>query len=364
MFHSSCVRALAGAGVLFALAEPAAADAFDSYGRSYRSIAMPPIGAGSFFLKGDALPDGRIVAVTGNSIFLESGVGSGVFAPVATFDPMQSGGATDPSFLRVSPSGSTLAVGIGFGRPVCIVPLAALGSPGAPTLLTPGIARYYPVPHYDGAWLDGTRLAITAGAFGSPASVTLLDTVSDPAHPVDPPIITDIGGASAGIVFDSAGRLYTGNGFDMGPGGSDTGTIRAFSPADWAGGPADFETAGTLIGRILSAEGLNFDPEGNLFVGGGDFAGGQTGYLAVVNGAAVARALAGLGPLDPADPAALHRLDPRADGLGFFGSAFNPLTHELYITDGSTWYATIPAPAPLAILIGLSLLSARRRDHA
>ncbi|HYE01601.1 MAG TPA: hypothetical protein VD963_00045 [Phycisphaerales bacterium] len=342
--------------------------ALHTYGQTWRAIAMPPTGAGSSQLAGDVLPDGRIVAVTGMSVFVESGVGTGTFDVVALLDPGAIGGngAVDPGFVRVSPDGARLAIGGGFGKPVVVAPLAALGTPGAPTLLGPGQASFYPVANYDGAWAGPTQLGLTSGVFGAPAQVTVLDVTSPVQAPTNTPVIVNIGGASAGIAFDAAGRLYTGNGFDLGPGGSGTGTIRAFDPALWmSGAPADFEASGTLIGTMLSASSLGFDLEGNLLVGGADFAAGETGYLGVAGAAALAAALAGLGPVDIENPAEFLRLTPPGSTQLYFGSAFNPVTGELYLTatdfftGTTTWYATVPGPGA-AVLLCLAPLARRR----
>ncbi len=193
--------------------------------------------------------------------------------------------------------------------------------------------------------------------------MSLLDTTSSTDSPSNPVIVSGIAGASGGVAFDSAGRLYTGNGFDFSPGGSGTGTIRAFAPESWAGGAVNFESAGTYIGDILSASGLLFDTEGNLVVAGGNF-GVDSGYVGVVHADALAEALAGLGPIDPLDPLRLRRLDPLGTGAGFFGTAYDPTTGELFVTDGTTWYGTIPAPSVGALMLGAFAFGARRRRHA
>jgi hypothetical protein len=209
-------------------------DAFERYGASWRSVALPPVGTGSFDIKGDFLPDGRIIAVTGADVLLERMARSGEFDVVATLDAAEVG-ATDPSFLRVSPDGARIAIGAGFLKPVVVFNAESVGAPGAPVVLTSGtLARYYDVGHYDAAWQDSTHLAITAGEFGSASFVSLLDTSSSAAAPVNPTIVAGIGGASSGVAFDREGRLYTANGFDLDPSsGSATGTIRAFDPASW-----------------------------------------------------------------------------------------------------------------------------------
>jgi hypothetical protein len=225
------------------------------------------------------------------------------------------------------------------------------------------------VPHTEAAWRNNGQIALTAGAFGAASHVTLLETTSDPAAPVNPTIIANIGGASAGVGFDAAGRLYTGNGYDLSVGGgpSTTGTIRAFDPASWAGVAADFETGGTLIGNVLSGSSLVFDREGNLLVSGGDFDEGDTGYVGVIGRAALLATLGGGAPIDRNDPASLRRLSPLGDPFAYYGAVFNPLTGEAYATlgdfntGGNTWFATIPAPATsLLALSGLICIRRRR----
>lgn len=355
-----CVVASA---VSCALGSAAFGDAFDRYGESYRGFGTPPTGGGSFGVAGSALADGRLVMVTGNSVFVESAVGSAQFDEVARLDASRTGGSTDPSFLSVSPDGSRIAIGAGFGKPVAVFDTSALGTPGHPTELTAGgAAEYFDVGHYAGAWYDARRLAVTGGDFGEPAFVSLLDTASDPDHPVSDLVITGIAGASAGVAFDGAGRLYTANGYADGS-GSGTGNIRVFGPAEWLAG-ADFETGGLLVGDVLSGSSLGFDGEGNLFVGGGDFGAFDAGYLGVLHAGALADVLNGLGPIDPGDPLDLKRLDPRGDGFGYFGGAYNGLTGELYVTDGETWYATVPAPMSASLLLVAGVCAAGRRRHA
>ena len=355
------VVSCAAAGVLgVGVASPAFADAFERYGQSWRVVTPPPIGPQSYQVMGGALPDGRMLAVTGNSVFVERGVGAGAFDEVAVFDAGQTGGGSDPAFVAVDAAGR-IAVGTGFGRPVVVFSVDALGSPGAPSTLTPGVADYFDVPHYHGAWAPDGRLALSAGDFGSPSRITLLDVMSDPDSPVNVTIVEHIAGASAGVAFDAAGRLYTANGFAYG-GGSDTGWIKAFEPSAWQHGPADFESQGVLVGDVLSGVSLAFDAFGNLAVGGGDYAEGDYGYLALIEAGAIADALAGLGPIDRDDPLQMRMLLPPTNGFAFFSAAYNPATGELYALDGGEWFATVPPPGSAALLALAGLFVRRRRD--
>lgn len=343
--------------------------AFHTYGAAYRPVTPPPVGAGSFFVAAGALADGRLLAVTGASVFVESGVGTGAFQRVADFEAGVLGPGmhtSDPSFLTVSPDGSTIALGAGTGRPVVVFSAAALGTAGSPTVLGAGNTRSFNVGHFDGRFATNTQLALTAGPFGSATFVTMLDVTSSVGSPVNPTVISNIAGASAGIGFDAQGRLFAANGFATGS-GSPTGQIRAFDQAAWmaaaAGGAAlNFETQGTLIGEVLSGGALTFDAFGNLFVGGGDFgAGFDAGYLGVLNASAIAAALGGGGPVNTLDPEVLRRLDPLGTGFGYFGATFNAFTGELIITGDALWYATVPAPSAAPLLAAAGLLAWRRR---
>ncbi|MEC9372464.1 MAG: hypothetical protein VYC34_01415 [Planctomycetota bacterium] len=351
-----CALAI-GLGALLA-ASPSACATFAGYGGPYRLITLPPAEGGSFGTAGDALADGRLITVTGTSIYVETAPGSGSFAFGAALDSTVIGGAVDPSFLRVSPDGSRIALGAGIAKPLLIFDTSLATSGG---VIDGANASVFSVPHFDAAWRNDGELAITAGTFGQPSYVSLLDVTSDPMAPSNPTIIDNIGGASAGVGFDGDGRLYTGNGFDLGPGGSATGWIKAFDPADFLAGPLDFEATGVFVADLLSANALEFDAKGNLFVGGGDFDAGDTGSIAIVNAAALADLFLSGAAIDAGDPSEVRRLDPRGDGFGFYGASYNGATGEVYVTDGGTWYATIPTPGGLVLLAGAALAASVRR---
>lgn len=368
---SSLVRSCAAAiAVVLSASDSPASAAFDSYGRSFRPIDAPAVAPGSFATKADALADGRLVAVTGLGVYLETGVGTGAFTLAATIDSALVDGATDPSFVSVSPDGSRIALGAGFDfasgatRPVVVFDSALLE--GGAGVIDESNASAFQVEHFDAAWADNSRLAITAGSFGSPARVDVLDVTSDASAPSLRTAIDNIQGASAGVAFDSAGNLFTGNGFDLGvAGATETGAIKAFSADLWeASAPADFEAQGAFIGEALSASTLDFDHLGNLFVGGGDFSEGDAGYAGVIAADAIAEALAGFGAFDLSDPFSVRRLDPAGTGDAFYSVLFNGATGELILSDGANFYATIPAPAGFSALLAAPLLLGRRRHAA
>jgi len=332
----------------------ARADAFTDYGL-----------VGTFDLpaaaKFDVLADGRLVTVVGTSLYAETAVGARTFTslgvlPGASFPGGAFGG---PAFVRVAPDGTRVAIGNNGGSTwseyrVGVFNLADLSG------------TWFNVPHYDAAWIDNRHLALTAGAWGAPSVVTALDTLAPAPEPTNPVLVENIGGASAGIAFDAAGRLYTGNGFATG-GPSDTGAIKAFAPAAWAaalsgGAPVNFETSGTLVADLLSASPLAFDGEGNLLVGGGDYLGGlETDNAALLRHTALAAALGGGGPANPADPTQVRRFDPDAGNpFSLYDVNYNAVTGEFYLRDGAhVWVYAVPEPATAALL-AVALLARRR----
>ncbi len=279
-----------------------------------RGLPADPAGLGRAV---DAGPDGRLVVAVGLEIYREDAPGAGSYTLVGTLPgtPPMFG----PAFVKVSPDGSKIAYGDNSG---------GVGVYDFPSLT--GVV--FNAFHFDATWLDDDHLAITD--FGV---VTLLDVTSaDPMNPTNPVLIQNIGGASAGIAFDDAGNLFTGNGFALG-GPSATGDIKVFDAASWSaaitsGMPLDFENGGQFLGNVLSASPLGFDGRGNLFVGGGDaFGGGASGYAAVISRGAVESALAGAGALDANDPLRALQLDPNPASGSFYSVTYDPASGELLL---------------------------------
>jgi hypothetical protein len=291
--------------------------------------------AGSFSLPAgtdvyDALPDGRLITLVGDQVHRETGVGSRTFVVMGAL-PAADLPFFGAAFLRVSPGGTKIAVGNNGGASFGDF---RVGVFDAVTLS----GTWFAAGHFDAEWADETRLAITTGDFVNPSVVTMLDVSSpDPQNPANTVVIENIGGASAGIAFDAAGNLFTGNGFTA-SGPSGTGACRAFTASAWTavhsgGTPLDFEADGLNVVDVLSASPLGFDGEGNLYVGGGDVD-PDADFVALVRAGAVAVALSGGGPANPDDPAQVRRLDPiPADDFNFFSANHNPVTGELYVRD-------------------------------
>jgi hypothetical protein len=317
---------LVGIIVLIACAS-VRADAF--YGYQLVDQFVLPGGGGPV----DAMPDGRIVAAIIDEVYVETAPGSRTFSPVGTL-PAADVPSWGAAFLRVSPDGARLAVGNNGGTDVA--PDYRVGVFAVASLT--GV--WFAAPHFDAEWIDDRYLALTTEGPGGTSRVTGLDTESvDVENPTNPVIVENIGGASGGIDFDGAMRLYTGNGFSL-SGPSGTGATKAFDHADWSaaltgGTTPDFETGGVLVVDILSASPLVIDNEGHLIVGGGDsFGSGEGDFAAVIHSRAVSDALAGLGTADPQDPTEVRPLDPdsRSDS-NFYSVYCNDTRNELYLRD-------------------------------
>lgn len=344
-------------GVGLAVPGQAGADTFERYTLA-RSFTLPS-GAAAF----DVLADGRVVTIVpiapfvDADIYIEDEVQSGTFSfyDSLLYAYIPSFGA---AFLRMSPDGAKVAVGNNGGTSsnykVGVFDFASL------------VGEWFVADHFDAEWVDDTQLALTAGNIGSPSRVTILDTSSDPANPINPTVIDGIDGASAGIAFDTVDNLYTGNGLSTShPDG--TGAVKAFDDDSWAGPlrggrVVDFETAGTPIIDILSASPLGFDLEGNLFVGGGD-GGSHSDFAALVRASAVTDALDGFGPVDPDDLDMVRRLDPDgASSSDFYWINYNDVTGELYVRDyGSPTVYVYTAETPIPTvsqwgIVGMTLL--------
>jgi hypothetical protein len=350
----------AGAVVFFSLfaSRAVAADASAyRFSRSFNLPAANPASGGTVLF--DALPDGRLLALNGASVSIETAVGSGAFASVgdvAGFAP--SFGA---SFFTISPDGTKAAVGSNAGSVVVF------------NTATPATNTTHAVNDFEAAWLDNSRLAIANGTAAG-TGVQILNTTTSALSSV----IGNIGGFSGGVAVDAAGNLYAGNGFNTTVGGSDTGWVKAFTPAQVnaaiaSGTPIDFEAAGTPIVDLLSGSTLGFDSAGNFYVGGGDFFGssGDFGYSAVVDADAIAAALAGGASSPPVDSSSLASLlnklvTPAAIGSGNAPAVrFNESTGELlvgYFNESLVSVYIVPEPSSLALigLVGTSLLRRKR----
>lgn len=342
MAPRSVCSAVAALALSFCTALPAFA------GPSYSLVSTfeLPAGLDTFSIA----PDGHILAMSGDSILRQDGIGSASFVTVGSIAPglINSFGA---SFITASPDGQTLAIGdnnLGASASVYLLQTASL------TPKSPAPATQILSPNFSAAWSGNSTLFVTGGEFGSPSIVTAIDTASGTTSTV----ISNIDGGSSGIAI-SNGVLYTGNGFAYG-GGSSTGDIFAFDLNNLGGDPVDFVSGGVLVANVLSAGSLGFDGAGNLLVGGGNF-GGEIGFAAVIDSDAIAAALLG-GPL--ATSADGQQLAPTGDPTAFHSIRFNPVTEELYVTvfgSSTVFVYAIPTPGVCGLFALAGIAAGHRR---
>jgi hypothetical protein len=281
----------------------------------------------------DVQSDGRILVLSGATVFRETMPGSHIFVSLGNL-PDADLNEFGASFLKISPDGDRIVVGNNGGTSFSHFQVGVFAIP----LLT---GTWFDAASFQAAWINNRFVALTAGTFGSPSIVTAFDTFSgDPAHPSNRTIIDNIGGASGGIAFDKHENLYTGNGFAI-SGPSTTGTVKAFQHADWraalhGGSPVNFETQGTAIVTVLSTAPLDFDASGNLFVGGADFGGGDINFAAFISRAAVRSALGGNGPVNTSDPAQMRKVDPDPAANSVYNVIINQKRDEVYLVSSGS----------------------------
>lgn len=278
----------------------------DPDGYSFLTAATAFPAATSRFVDGYWLA-GRLLAAHGKKLFLQETFGLSDFAVVATLDANM-----DPSFVKVSPDGEWIAIGVGHGQPLHVAPASLLSTATPPNLSTHPAVSSFSANYYDAVFRDSRHLFINGG-WGSGSGIYVLDTQAGPGAAILP-LFDDIPGASAGLAFDHDGNLITGVGW----GATRTGELRivpaALIDAALAGETViSYEDDGLLLAHhVLSAAHLAVDAEGNLFVGGGDVFGstGEFGYAALISSEVLGRVLDGGPPLDPDDDHELVRIAP------------------------------------------------------
>jgi hypothetical protein len=278
-----------------------------------QTVSLPAFDAGAFSTAFDFVGDGRLVAYTGDNVYLQSAVGSSSFTPIGSVPPQFRGGS-DPGFILTAPNGLFF--------------ILSAGSGGArfPDPSVNGNTYLLPITGGEAQLIARIPLSF-AGAFGRSSSELFVDQGN--AFPAPPaaassqvvrldlatgqvqPVVANIPGFSGGVGFDRAGNLYAGIGFLPGR----TGEIRRFRKDDVdaavkTAAPVDF-AGGAFVATSLSAAPLLFDREGDLLVGGGDVntPGGQSGFIAEI---------------DPNTGALERQLDPEAgSGEKFFSIAID-----------------------------------------
>ncbi len=297
----------------------------------------------------DVDSSGRIWAVAGTTIHRQAGVG-GTFDVVGSLaaGAVSSFGA---SFLRVSPDGTTLAIGdneFSNAPGTRIIATAALGASPVSGVEIPGA-------NFDAVWSGGDLFI--AGATNTGEVIVNRSSFSGVSAGNLPSatarVLTGVGGGSGGVTI-SAGRLYVGAGF--GAGSVVTGEIRSFDlgTLNLSASAVEF-TSGLLLagGPAYSASPLAIDGLGNVLAGG--FGGFTPDFSAAIIGVAVI------------DPATGGRLDLSPGGtispsFNAYKVAFNPVSGEALVSLGSTLYRyTIPTPASAGLLAMGGMLALRRR---
>lgn len=291
----------------------------------------------------DVLPDGRILQARGSELWLQADLNGSAYIKLGD---LGSGvvSSTGPSFVKVSPDGTRLAVGNNDFTPanqaVHLIDVASISN-ATPSTPVASVAAF----GFDAVWSSNSALLVTGGDFFVGSSlVSRVDFVGTPSATV---VVQGVGDGSGGVAIIGP-SVYVGVGF--GGGATPAGQVRSFDLAtlEAASAPIEFTSASVLT-QVLSSYPLASDSAGNLLIGGGDsFANPPVlGFAAVV---------------DPADPANPLFLSPGGDD-SIYSVAFNAFTNEaLIITEGVAYRYAIPAPGFTASLLTLStILSAGRR---
>jgi len=321
----------------------------------------------------DTLADGRLLVVTtrdSNTIkqdasdalpqlFLQSAAGSKQFDWVADL-PLADPPLGDVpwidyagAFLSVSPSGHRVAVGNNLGT-VGVFSTRELRPEGSPPAVTwfdlyDDAADY--VDEFDAAWIGDRLLAVShlPWANGSPddARISILDTRSSPDDVVFDAVIDGLF-ASAGVAVDTAGAIYTAEGYRV-DGYLATGTVKRFSATQWQdarneGTPLDFRYRGSLVppsGQAYSSAGsLLLDAAGHLLIGGGLLGSGTD----QTEGFAVVRPVSGTARrFDPADPS--HEQE------NFYSLTYNDVTGDIFAVEPFGASSNVPVDNRLVHVI-------------
>lgn len=274
----------------------------------------------SYFVAMCYLPDsagaslkGRLLGATGTSIYLQDAVDSPSWTKVG-----QTTGTMDASFIKVSPGGNKIALGMGYGQPLLVFNRSVItsGTTPPPNVETDSNTKNFPtsrVKYYDATWVDNTYLLIIGGRWDDvnqtvhESGISTLDT-SNAANNLNTILYDDTAiAASSGIAIDANKNIIYGNGYTYNSSQSLTGELRMLPMSVWWDDtndvPKTFEppeypnyvAGGYLIASsrkfansVLSAAHLGFDQEGNLHVGGGQYWGApdpntENGYAALIN---------------------------------------------------------------------------------
>ncbi|MBN1906184.1 MAG: thrombospondin type 3 repeat-containing protein [Deltaproteobacteria bacterium] len=318
MKNNKIIKLLSGAAVLLSLTAipiPILADDFADYKDpeiGYEADIDLPTVEGGWFVAADYFPEsttgmldgkfaakGRIIAANNDKIYLQRTYGSSQFDVVGTVT-----GTMDPSFIHVSPDGSKIALGIGYGAPLLIIPTSVLSAASPPVLDThASVKKFENVNYYEGDWADNRYFVIDGGAWPGPectypyhndpdcvfeSGVGSVDTQAADPEDHTGVLLTPHPGASADVEVTANGDLLVGIGYYTYP--NRTGEIKVWDAADWD--PAtpnslNYDTNSRVVAQnLLSGAHIGQDAEGNLHIGGGDAFGvggpDENGYAALI----------------------------------------------------------------------------------
>ncbi len=275
---------LAAAAMFFLLIGPVhSADNFFLYGNqgatNISDVDIPPV-IDSWFTAVDFFRDGpnegKMLAATGRWVYIQAAVGSSEWIKVGEVNVTM-----DPSFIKISPSGEQVALGMGYYGKLLVFNASVLdaGTPEAPVdlIASEQVKKFYE-NCYDAAWVGETHLVINGDwwveyGVSLESGVAALDIRNEDNWSV--PVCGIIPGSSSGIAVDQDNNLYFGIGYSE----NRTGEIKVWPANTWWSdsralgmemaydGPEGF----IIAEGVLSAAYLGFDGEGNLHVGRGPF---------------------------------------------------------------------------------------------
>jgi hypothetical protein len=298
----------------------------------FPELVLPLPAPGSFVSTLTFLPDGRLIAFDGFTVYRQRHLLSSVLEPIGTL-PAGFEGTTDPAFAVVSPDGRDIFLGAGaggsqFGNPAFNGNIFRLSARGGEATLV----AQFPF-HVEATFRRPQELVFSQGETSGPLTgqVKLLDLRTQAVSL----LVDGIPGAPSGVAFDRRGNLYAGLGFGQDP--ARTGEIRRFGRAAirsalLTGIALDFDSDGELVVQVLSGSNLQFDLFGRLWVGGGDIIGptGSFGFFAQV---------------DPRTGQVLERFDP-TDGdpddqdVVFYFLAFTPVGCRIAAVDEFAFFGS------------------------
>lgn len=292
--------------------------------------------AGTYTLPGgtfDLMADGRLLAIAGDgSVLVQDTVNGSSYAQVGSVAPVNSSGFS-PSFVSISPDGSSVAVGNNEFNPSNAVLFFEYSDLfGGSTQASPTSSVV--VPNTDAAWADNNTLYVS----GADSTTFAADVFRIDVSAGSPTTSITSAGAFSGAVVAEGGLLYAGAG--------DSGDVRAFDLATLNAAVTSVGfTTGALVGSHASAGSIAFDSFGNTIIAGGVF---NPDFTIT-------------GSVQVTGPGGTQVLAPAGTG-SFYGAFYNDTTDQLIVTaDGTAYVYVIPAPGGLAAIAIGGVCALRRR---